>query len=347
MVLVPNAYSAVPYNAANPTPVIMYAHGMGEDQTGLLTDSLKATVVTALLNAGYILAGTNAHGANWGNQAGVNDYAALDQYLRLNYNVSNVCIWSQSMGGCAGLLALAQNKVRGVVGWLGTYPVCSLSAAYTGTGNANFSTSITTAFGITGSGIYTYTNQTYGNDPLIKNAIAFRNVPMRFYASPSDTYVLKSANTDLLHALVVGSCRESTIVVCTGDHGDPSHFDATSYTAFFARCFANAVPTTGSPFDQPAATKTVTITLVTTANSPQANLTSLKWAFFDQATPSSFDHPTDYGSTETTDGSGVLVITVHTTLSAGGIGWLTVTNSDGTTSQSPAHKAFSGPVVVA
>jgi hypothetical protein len=99
----------------------------------------------------------------------------------------------------------------------------------------------------------------------------------------------------------------------------------------------------------PAATtaRTVTITLTDAAGSPRTNLSGLKWAFFDQARPDIFAAPTSQGAVETTDGSGQLVINVNTSLASGGIGWLDITDSDGTTTQSPAAKAFSGPVVVA
>jgi hypothetical protein len=58
--------------------------------------------------------------------------------------------------------------------------------------------------------------------------------------------------------------------------------------------------------------------------------------------------PTDKGSTGATDASGIFTVTLsNSTKTAGQVGWLTVTNSDGTTTQSPVNKAFSGPVTVA
>lgn len=93
-------------------------------------------------------------------------------------------------------------------------------------------------------------------------------------------------------------------------------------------------------------TRTVQLTLTTNGTTPAASLTGLKWAWFDSADPSSFDAPTDSGAIETTDGSGVLNISVRSALAPGGIGWLILTDSDGTTTQSPPHKAFSGPIEV-
>lgn len=119
------------------------------------------------------------------------------------------------------------------------------------------------------------------------------------------------------------------------------------YRAVFTNTGGTAT-TTAAVLTVNAAPLTVTLTLTTDGSTPAASLTGLKWAFFDQVTPDLFVAPTAKGAIETTDGSGVLVIPVTgTSLIAGQTGWLTVTNSDGTVSQSPAHKAFSGPVTVA
>ena len=97
----------------------------------------------------------------------------------------------------------------------------------------------------------------------------------------------------------------------------------------------------------PAAFPTAELTLTDPAGTPLQNLTGLRWAWFDQATPDLFVAPTDKGTGETTDGAGLLSIELpNTTLVPGQIGWLDVTDSDGTTTQNPAHKAFSGPVEV-
>jgi hypothetical protein len=111
----------------------------------------------------------------------------------------------------------------------------------------------------------------------------------------------------------------------------------------------DSAASSGASFTTTAPTATtVTLTLTTDGSTPAASLTGLKWAFFDQVSPGSFVAPTAKGTVETTDGSGVLVLSITgTALTVGGTGWLIVTDSDGTTTQSPAAKAFSGPVVVA
>lgn len=101
----------------------------------------------------------------------------------------------------------------------------------------------------------------------------------------------------------------------------------------------------------PPTGRTVTLRLIDKAASGAAlpSLTGLKWAFYDTTDPSAWAAgPVDKGSGESTDGSGDLLVNLtNTTLSAGQVGWLIVTNSDGTVTQSPPCRSFCGPVTVA
>lgn len=92
--------------------------------------------------------------------------------------------------------------------------------------------------------------------------------------------------------------------------------------------------------------RTLSLVLTTDGTTPAAGLTGLKWSFFDSVQAHVMGEPASQGSGATTNGAGVLALTLQSTLASGGTGWLVVTNSDGTTTQSPASKAFSGPVQV-
>lgn len=149
-------------------------------------------------------------------------------------------------------------------------------------------------------------------------------------------------------AAAVGAAGSSRVTFASGDDAIglvlPQSVDITppTGTAFTlpAEPFYSAVVTEAS-------TKSISITLTTDGTTPAAGLTNLKWAWFDQITPDLMAAPTDKGALASTDGAGLLTITLpNTTKTSGQIGWLVVTNSDGTTTQSPAHKAFSGPVAV-
>jgi hypothetical protein len=90
--------------------------------------------------------------------------------------------------------------------------------------------------------------------------------------------------------------------------------------------------------------RTVTLTLNDRSGSPRANLSGLKWAFFDAITPNLVSAPASQGSAATTNASGVLTLAVQTTLASGATGWLVLSDSAG--NAAAASNAFSGPVTV-
>lgn len=96
-----------------------------------------------------------------------------------------------------------------------------------------------------------------------------------------------------------------------------------------------------------AMSPSVKLKMVDGAGNPLPNLSGLKWAFFDQVSPDMLSAPVAKGASATTDASGNLVVSVAgTSLVSGGVGWLVVTDSDGTTTQSPAARAFANPASV-
>lgn len=97
-----------------------------------------------------------------------------------------------------------------------------------------------------------------------------------------------------------------------------------------------------------SAARTVTVTLTSDGTTPRASLTGLKWRFYDSPSPTVTDAPTASGRVATTNASGVMVLNVTgTALAAAGVGWLEVSDSDGTVGQSPVAKIFGAPVTVA
>lgn len=122
------------------------------------------------------------------------------------------------------------------------------------------------------------------------------------------------------------------------DQTHPTVAGAKSLAAMWARAIDAAMPA--------GVARSISLPLTTDGTTPAASLSGLKWAFFDSPLPQNFDRPASSGTGATTNGSGLLSLAVTSTLGAGQTGYLIVTDSDGTTTQSPAHKAFSGPVTV-
>lgn len=218
------------YNAVTGAPLIMFQHGSGDTQLALTTSPIATqdACTQALLDAGYIIAISNAYGNNWGNDNGVAANNELYAYMAANYTITRVCAWSQSMGGLAGLNGVLDGTIP-YKGWLGSYPVCNLWWMYTNGWNHV----IDAAYGINGT---PYAVATAGHDPVLHAANTYNGLRMRFYASAGDISVSKTDNSDQMAALVTGHATECDVVACTGTHGDPSHFQAADYLAFFNRC---------------------------------------------------------------------------------------------------------------
>lgn len=216
--------------ATEPNKLVIYHHGMTETCSGPITENIaeKRALFLALTGAGYIVAASNAHGNNWGNDASQADYLELYTYLRTCYNITKVMFIGQSMGGLSALLMFASGAIP-VTGFAGIYPVCNLADVYS---NAGFTGSINAAYGISGD----YAAKTAGHDPVLIAGTSFAGKRMRFYASPNDVTVPAATNSTAMAAIVADYATESDVVECTGVHGDASHFQSEDLLTFFGRC---------------------------------------------------------------------------------------------------------------
>lgn len=212
------------HDSAKPTPLVIYHHGAGENHTALLRDKLKADLVKAMLAEGWLLAGADAHGENWGRPEVVADYADLYDHVRATHKVSAVLHLGQSMGGLSSLQTVAARQIP-AAGWAGIYPVCSIENLH---GLGRFAKIIEQAHG--GPGKWA------PRDPVGLPPESFKGVPMRFYASYGDTIVPQGPNTDAMAARVKAAAAECEVIECQGDHGHPSHFQSADLIAFFKRC---------------------------------------------------------------------------------------------------------------
>jgi hypothetical protein len=85
-------------------------------------------------------------------------------------------------------------------------------------GAAEFTTTINTAYGITGTAPNDYATLTAGHDPLLMAGTAFRGVPVKMYAATDDYQVFKDQNADKLLTLVAPFSPDATVVSMTGGH---------------------------------------------------------------------------------------------------------------------------------
>ena len=93
--------------------------------------------------------------------------------------------------------------------------------------------------------------------------------------------------------------------------------------------------------------KSAQVSLTTDGSTPAANLTGIRWAWWDAAPPNLAAVPVDSGTGATTNASGMLSVELaNSTLNSGDTGTLLAIISDGTPG-SAANRAFCAPVEVA
>jgi alpha-beta hydrolase superfamily lysophospholipase len=219
------------YDSRVPSPLVIAAHSHGNTETLYADDSNGRTMGNAFNNAGYIVMSVAAApiGTEFGNQALLDAVAAGYKYVRDHYNIGSVFSYGVSMGGLQSLLTAVDKRIPGIKAWAGSSAICSLANAYSRT-DLGWDAEIITAFGLAAGGS-DYSTKTVGHDPLLRPT-DYAGLPMLFVASPSDTTVTKSANTDAMIAALNGIAT-TTLITASGTHNDPSQYPASSIVAFF------------------------------------------------------------------------------------------------------------------
>lgn len=201
--------------------VVVYAHGSGERVENIFRDPKKEDMFVGLLAAGYALATNDAHGDNWGNAASVRDQRGLVAQLR-DRGLDDVYVLALSMGGFNGLQILDDVPVKA---WAGIFPACDLRSVYD--------------LGLYRGPIraaYDRTGRRFGDAMARRSPVEFDppdGLPMRFWASPGDRVIPKRENTDACAAIARRRGARVEVTTTTGDHGDPSNYDAQGVLRLF------------------------------------------------------------------------------------------------------------------
>lgn len=188
-------------------------------------------VLTSLLNAGYVVIGTDGTSRNsWGNaQSGTDIKNMIDGYRQYLNLQDEVYVLGESMGGMVSLNAIQKGKIDVKAVTL-ISPATNLEHVYYN--NATLKAQIRTAYGISDDS--EFQTKTNGYDPYNDiSAEVYKNIPFRIYASPADTVVIKANNTDLFAEKINADGGNVTVVPCTGEHGDISAYHGDEVVSFF------------------------------------------------------------------------------------------------------------------
>ena len=213
---------------ARPRGLVLYLHGRSGDELSLFEDD-RIALLDALLGAGYLVAGPNMHGDQWGNRLAQSDIAALVRWVRRRHDVPTLFVIGESMGANAAekLLRLGEIEVAATV-----LLAPSLSLPSVWKRGEEGRRSLTAAYGLALD----------GSDVLHRTAEwdAARHVPanyppIRVYASRAD----RIAAVDTVTAPWVEGLRRAgtdvDLIEVTGDHVSDDHIRPADVVAYFGR----------------------------------------------------------------------------------------------------------------
>jgi hypothetical protein len=209
--------------------VCMYFHGLGDDAYSFFTSpdsatgtqNLFRTSLLALLADGWTViscSGGNTNTDNWGNPTSWTASQNALNWIKGICNVTKIVALGQSMGGITSLRAAAY--FSGITRWYGIYPCTNLGWLYQNQGS--FVSSMNAAYSV--SNFAGFQAATTATDPMLFSLSVFAGKSFRMTASPSDTLVNKTNNSDAFVARVTATATSAVVVAATGNHGDPSHF---------------------------------------------------------------------------------------------------------------------------
>lgn len=207
---------------------VFYFHGMGETELTAYGVPAINAMFEALIADGYTVVSQRLQGNfsqldTCGNSVAQTCIEQMYSILT-NYGLHpRVYLFGVSMGGLAAQVMIEKRSIQIAAAYL-AQPVCDLTGA-----NTNAS-----AFKATVNTAWNNNDTTLINawDPLKRSVADFAGVPMYFLASPSDTTVPKTGNTDAMRTRL-GTSVPNWLFATTGNHGDASHFRAMDIVQFF------------------------------------------------------------------------------------------------------------------
>ena len=222
--MVPSTYSARKANAW-----VIYDHGFGQTIESILLNNPQRDFVRTLVAAGFVVVASEYRDlACWGNQGCAGDIANLQSLWHSQLNLApKPFVIGESMGGIVTWNAISQGTLTPMA-VIGIYPVCNLAVMYE---NPVFVPSIQYAFSFASQ--TEYAAATGGYDPMLTPPSEFNGFPIAIWASYSDHVVARSSNEDPFAHAVRAAGGDITIHTSTGEHGDPSNFDAPTVVSFF------------------------------------------------------------------------------------------------------------------
>ncbi|MFC8315036.1 alpha/beta hydrolase [Gordonia sp. NPDC057258] len=197
--------------------VVVYFHGLDEDEAILDKDDPHRGLVRELADAGYAVVASRAGGNAFGNTASQANYAELAAWAVDRYRVSDIFFLAESMGAIAAVNLMAEDRDLQPRGLAAIGPALSFEQA-----PDDYRTAIAEA-----------NPDPAEVDPMRLPVESLRGNNFRFYVSPGDTLVPTSTNADAFRGRF-GAVADISIVECTGPHLDASCLQGEDVVTWFS-----------------------------------------------------------------------------------------------------------------
>lgn len=220
-------------------PVVMAAHGYGDDAATWLDQGAASPMRDALLDAGYLIV-SPYHEASFGNADGQSRIQRARTYIGNVWGVSGTVLLGFSMGGGISAVALHQKTLSDVRGAFLTAPLLDWSEVYP-TIHDDFtfraSAALFAAYDASGPEEFRVNSAAY--DPMRQPPSAYAGIRALVRSSPEDTAIDQNTNALRWIDLVRDQAAQVFDSQATGEHGTESHFGNTEeLIAFFDQAIA-------------------------------------------------------------------------------------------------------------
>ena len=202
------------------------------DRNSVWSEQLRARpVLNALDAAGYIVVSADDAGDRWGNQASIDNYLQMVQWVRDNFYAGPLVIWAPSGGGTTAwnIVLRRAAHVRAIAA---ICPVCDIPEMY----RSPFTTTLNSAYGVTDlAGLEAALAASGGYNPLDGNMVEFTGKGVKFWVGTgtSDTTVPEALHAVLMQAAIAPFAAESSLVEIGSGHLADSQYNPSAIVALF------------------------------------------------------------------------------------------------------------------
>lgn len=201
-------------------PLVLFLHGAGGDRLSIVTERVLP-FTQDLVERGYLVAASDAHGDAWGATASQQDYERLHGWVAEHHDVGLVVLVSESMGGIAGLHLLAADALPRTAGWIGISPVTDLAWA---AADERLSDSVAAALDAA---------EVRRLDPMAIPPARFAGETLVVHSASDDTVVPRDTALHLADRL--RRRADVTLRRCPGEHADAACYQAEAVDALLGR----------------------------------------------------------------------------------------------------------------